>query len=79
VVLNATVATATDIRTWGTAFMDTGWGSALLRVLETAQGSATTLAGHGTGHGEITGLAIKLPNDLGTAAIIGCGPASPPH
>jgi hypothetical protein len=63
----------------GTGFMGTGWDLVpLLPAPGTALDSATTLVGHGMDRGEITGLAIKPPSVLGTAAITGCEPVSQP-
>jgi len=73
------VAIAAAIPTAGTGFMGTGWDLVpLLPAPGTALDSATTLVGHGMDRGEITGLAIKPPSVLGTAAITGCEQVSQP-
>jgi hypothetical protein len=84
VARSATAAIAAAIPTagtgfMGTGFMGTGWDLVpLLPAPGTALDSATTLVGHGMDRGEITGLAIKPPSVLGTAAITGCEPVSQP-
>jgi hypothetical protein len=84
VARSATAAIAAAIPTAGTGFMGMGFmgtGSDLVPLLPapgTALDSATTLVGHGMDRGEITGLAIKPPSVLGTAAITGCEPVSQP-